>query len=142
MNSPGERFLNRASDGGALRILVVDDDQNTLDILLEALGLFGAEVRCAGSVAQARALLVAWDADVLLSDLGMPDQDGFDLIQEVRTGPLDSEVRMPAIALTGHTRAQDRQRALQAGYDEVLAKPAALDTLLQAIRRVASADPR
>jgi CheY-like chemotaxis protein len=93
-------------------------------------------------VMQARQLLAAWRADVLLSDLGMPEQDGFDLIEEVRSQPLDGEARMPAIALTGHTRAQDRQRALQAGYDEVLLKPAELDTLLQAIRRVASVDPR
>ncbi|HEX4329986.1 MAG TPA: response regulator [Burkholderiales bacterium] len=142
MTSASEKFLSRPRDGGALRILVVDDDQNTLDILLEALGLFGAEVCCAGSVGQARTLLAAWHADVLLSDLGMPHEDGFDLIQEVRTRPPDSAARMPAIALTGHTRAQDRQRALQAGYDEVLVKPAELDTLLQAIRRVASADPR
>ena len=142
MTSTSTRLLSRPRGGSALRILVVDDDQNTLDVLLEALGLFGAEVRCAGSVARARELLAAWRADVLLSDLGMPDHDGFELIQEIRTRPLDGEARMPAIALTGHTRAQDRQRALQAGYDEVLAKPAELDTLLQAIRRVASADPR
>jgi CheY-like chemotaxis protein len=141
MNSASEKFLNRR-DGGALRIVVVDDDQNTLDILLDALGLFGADVRCAASVAQARELLAGWHADLLLSDLAMPEQDGFELIDAIRTRPLNGEARIPAIALTGYTRAEDRQRALRAGYDEVLVKPAELDTLLQAIRRVASADPR
>ena len=142
MNAVSAKHLLRPRASLALRVLVVDDDQNTRDILQEALALFGAEVRCAASVEQARGLLAAWHADVLVSDLGMPDEDGYDLIREVRTRPLDGEARMPAIALTGYTRQEDQRRALQAGYNEVLSKPAELDALLEAIRRVASADPR
>ena len=142
MNAVSGKFLVQPDAGPALRVLVVDDDQNTREILLEALHLFGAEARCAASVAQAREMLAAWHADVLVSDLGMPEEDGYDLIREIRNRPLDGEARIPAIALTGYTRAQDQQRALGAGYNEVLTKPAELEVLLEAIRRVASADPR
>ncbi|MDB5806507.1 MAG: CheY chemotaxis protein or a CheY-like [Betaproteobacteria bacterium] len=142
MNAVSGKFLVQPGAGLALRILVVDDDRNTREILFEALQLFGAEARCVSSVAQARKMLAAWHADVLVSDLGMPDEDGYDLIREIRNHPLDGEASMPAIALTGYTRAQDQQRAIGAGYNEVLTKPAELDALLEAIRRVASADPR
>ncbi|HEY4373680.1 MAG TPA: response regulator [Burkholderiales bacterium] len=126
----------------ALRILVVDDDRNTREVLLELLRFFGAEACSAASVAEARALLAHWRADVLISDLDMPQEDGYDLISEIRSHPLDGEAPMPAIALTGTTHTDDLARALMAGYDEVLRKPAELGDLLSTIRRVASADPR
>ena len=125
----------------ALHILVVDDDKNTRDILLEALSLFGAQVRSAQSAAQAREVLQEWHADLMISDLGMPDEDGCDLIRDVRTRPIKDEARIPAIALTGYTREEDRQRALAAGFNEVLTKPAELEALVETIRRLAFADP-
>jgi len=137
----GRSMLKQPSNQSALRILVVDDDRNTREILTEALGLFGADVRNAGSVAEARDVLGHWHADMLVSDLGMPDENGYDLIEEVRRHPVNGERDIPAIALTGYTRIEDRQRALFAGYNEVLTKPAELDSLLEAIRRLAFADP-
>jgi CheY-like chemotaxis protein len=122
----------------AMRVLVVDDDRNTREILSEALRTFGAEARSAGSVQEARAILALWHADVLVSDLGMPDEDGYDLIREIRSHPLDGERNIPAIALTGYTRMEDRRRALATGYDAVLTKPAELEALLEAIRRLGS----
>ena len=142
MNADNGRFITRSSNELTLRILVVDDDHNTREILSEALGMFGAETRKAGSVSEARAILAGWHADMLISDLGMPEEDGYDFIREVRDHPVDGERGVPAIALTGYTRIEDRQRALLAGYNEVLTKPAELDTLLDAIRRLASGPAR
>lgn len=142
MKATNVRFPARGDALPALRILVVDDDRDTRHLLFEALRCFGAEVRTAAGVAQAREQLARWRADVLLSDLNMPDEDGYVLIREIRMRPLDGERTMPAIALTGTTQAGDRRRAREAGYNEVLAKPAELQDLLEAIRRVASADPR
>jgi CheY-like chemotaxis protein len=122
----------------ALRILVVDDDRNTREILSEALRTFGAETKTAGSVDEARATLACWHADILVSDLGMPEEDGYDLIREIRSHPLDGERNIPAIALTGYIRIEDRRRALATGYDTVLTKPAELEALLEAIRRLVS----
>jgi len=100
--------------------------------------MFGADTRKAGSVAEARSILAGWHADMLISDLGMPGEDGYDLITGIRNHPVDDARNTPAIALTGYTRDEDRERALFAGYDEVLTKPAELDTLLETIRRLAS----
>jgi CheY-like chemotaxis protein len=122
----------------SLRILVVDDDRNTREILSEALAMFGADTRKAGSVAEARTILDHWPADLLISDLGMPGEDGYDFITDIRSRPANGDRDVPAIALTGYTRVEDRERALFAGYNEVLTKPAELDTLLEAIRRLAS----
>lgn len=140
-----EHEMNAATDklpgrphGLSLRILIVDDDCNTREILTEALRTFGAETQSAGSVEEARAVLAQWHADLLLSDLGMPEEDGYDLIREIRNHPLDGERNIPAIALTGYTRMEDGRRALATGYDAVLTKPAELESVLEAIRQLAS----
>ena len=73
----------------------------------------------------------------MISDLGMPRVDGFELIRRVRHLPPDQGGRTPAIACTGYTRVQDRARAMHAGYDAVVAKPVDLDVLVQTIVHVA-----
>jgi len=138
MNAATGNFFAPAGKS-ALRILVVDDDRNTRDILLEALALFGARVRCAASVSEARAILAEWEADVLVSDLGMPEEDGYDLIRGLRNDAARSHSRLPAIALTGYTREAEQQLALASGFDEVIAKPAELGALMDAIRRLGCA---
>ena len=103
------------------RILVVDDDANTRDMLADLLKIRGANVKVAESAAEARLVFGAWRPQVVISDLGMPDEDGYDFIRSIRAFPGGSATK--AIALTGFIRKEDRQRALAAGYDHFAVKP-------------------
>ena len=137
--TPSSSVLPRSTPNGQLnlngmRILVVDDDRNTLYTLSELLSSYHAEVRTAESVAAALAVFRSWAPEVLLSDLGMPEQDGYDLIRTIHTLPYGL-LRM-AIAITGFSRDEDRERALAAGYDIFLTKPVELEQLISLIGEV------
>jgi PAS domain S-box-containing protein len=106
-----------------VKVLVVDDEPDTLELLRIVLELSGALVVTANSAAKALERLEETDPDVLLSDIGMPDKDGFDLIREVRSLPPERGGRVPAVALTAYTRAEDRTTALAAGFDMHIPKP-------------------
>jgi CheY-like chemotaxis protein/two-component sensor histidine kinase len=117
-----------------LDVLVVEDDEDSRRALELALGDRGARVRTVASVPQA---LEAYDArppDVLLSDIGMPGEDGYALIRTIREREAGGDRRTLAIAMTGFAGLQDRQRALRAGFDEHLAKPVEFDLLLDRVR--------
>ena len=101
------------------RVLVVDDEADTREWLKVVLETAGAVVTTAGSVRQALALLGRGDTDVLVSDIGMPGQDGLDLIVAAR----QSGVTIPAVALTAFSLAQEQERILGGGYDLHVAKP-------------------
>ncbi|HEY2294658.1 MAG TPA: ATP-binding protein [Thermoanaerobaculia bacterium] len=105
-----------------LRVLAVEDDESTLDALTELLSLQGADVAPAASVRQALEILQELDPDVLVSDIGMPERDGYDLIREIRARGRDAEA-LPAVAVTAFASPEDRQRALAAGFQVHLAKP-------------------
>lgn len=118
-----------------IRVLVVDDEEDTRDMLDAALTSFGARVVSARSAQEALARLQSEGADALVSDIGMPDVDGYSLIRLVRGLP--GEVgRIPAIALTAYARPEDRERAIEAGYQVHLAKPVNLDVLVDALDRL------
>jgi signal transduction histidine kinase len=106
-----------------LRVLVVDDEPDARDLLDTVLRLQGANVVGAASAAEAFAELSARPPDVLVSDIGMPGEDGLRLVARVRR--LDSEHggRVPAVALTAYSGDDDRERALAAGFDVHMAKP-------------------
>ena len=104
-------------------VLVVDDDAETREVLKVALGFEGARVTTAPSVAEAVAAIEARWPDVLVSDIGMPGEDGYDLIRRVRRLEAARGRHIPAIALTAYAAAEDRRRTLQAGYDRHVAKP-------------------
>jgi CheY-like chemotaxis protein len=125
-----------------LRILVVDDDAHTRQILSEALSLFGAEVVTAESVAAARRLLREHRPDVVVSDVGMPQESGYDLIRQLRALPRERGGSTPAIAFTGYAQPEDRERALGAGYQDVVPKPVDFERLLTSIARISSAPGR
>jgi two-component system, OmpR family, response regulator len=93
-----------------LRLLVVDDDRDTLEVTAILLRLYGATVRTASSASEAFTLLQTWPPDALLSDLDMPEEDGCQLVARVRElpGPLG---RLPAIAITAHHQTMDRVHA-------------------------------
>jgi CheY-like chemotaxis protein len=100
----------------------VEDDEATLDALTELLSLQGAEMAAAASVDQALGLLADFAPDVLVSDIGMPERDGYDLIREIRARGHDAE-DLPAVAVTAFASPEDRRRALAAGFQVHLAKP-------------------
>ena len=106
-----------------VRILVVDDDPDARSLAQRVLEDSGAGVRTAASAAEALAALEAVELpDVVVSDIGMPEQDGYDLIRQVRALP-GAASRIPAVALTALARGEDRSRALQAGYQRHISKP-------------------
>ncbi|WP_438032781.1 response regulator [Sorangium sp. So ce204] len=106
-----------------VRVLVVDDEPDTRELLLRILTECQAEVRTAGSVVEALAELERDQPTVLVSDIGMPHEGGYELIQKVRQLPEERGGSVPALALTAFARAEDRARALMAGYQMHLAKP-------------------
>jgi CheY-like chemotaxis protein len=127
----------RALPQANLKLLIVDDDANTRTLLTEALEVRGAHVRASASAREARQTLAVWHPDLMISDVGMPRENGYELIRRVRGLPADKGGRTPAIACTGYARAEDRARAMHAGFDAVVPKPVDLDLLVETIAHVA-----
>jgi signal transduction histidine kinase/ActR/RegA family two-component response regulator len=126
--SPGASGTRPPSELDGVRVLVVDDDADTRELLSEALRASGARVTTADSAGQAFRRLGADRADVLVSDIGMPEEDGLSLIRRIRSLPGEPG-RIPAIALTAAARPEDRARVLEAGYQMYFAKPVELADL-------------
>ena len=105
-----------------IRVLVVEDDADSRNVLKRLIADFGAETQAVGCVSQALEALDTFQPDILVSDLGMPGQDGFDLIREIRSRGQELK-DLPAIALTAFARAEDRHRALKAGFQVHMPKP-------------------
>jgi len=106
-----------------VRVLVVDDDPSSRELMTGMLEGYGARVSLAESGQAALTVLFAQRPDVLIADLGMPGMDGYALIEQVRALDPDFGGQTPAIAVTAHASAQDRLKALQAGYQNHVAKP-------------------
>ena len=125
---------------GGVRVLIVDDEIDTRDLLVAILEREGATVLAACSAAQALGLLSdrGTDVDILVTDVAMPGDDGYDLIRKVRA--LDDPMRsaIPAIVLTSFARDQDRQRALAAGFQRHLAKPIVARSLIDSVAELVS----
>jgi PAS domain S-box-containing protein len=120
-----------------LRILIVDDEPDTRDLLRQGLEYCGANVRLAGSAAEAVDAIVAEVPDIMISDIGMPGIDGYDLIRQIRELPADAGGKVAAVALTAYTRVEDRLQALRAGYDMHVPKPVELAELVAVAASVA-----
>jgi CheY-like chemotaxis protein len=105
-------------------VLVVEDDEASPYVLEVILAHYGAVVRAVGSAGEALAVIGQWQPDVLVSDIGMPDEDGYALIRKVRALEADQGGRTPALAFTALTGPEDRERALAAGFQTHLSKPA------------------
>ena len=119
-----------------LRILVVEDDRETREPLVEMLSTTGAEVRAATSAAEAMRTFEEFQPELLLCDIGMPDEDGLSFIRRIRAlGPgKGGDVR--ALALTAMASVKDREEAITAGFDMHLAKPIGFDQLTEALLAV------
>jgi signal transduction histidine kinase/FixJ family two-component response regulator len=119
-----------------VQVLVVDDDRDALDMLSVALSEAGALVRTAQSVAEAMALLRRTRPDVLVSDLAIPDEDGYALIRALRALERESGRETPAVALSAYVRVQDRTRAGAAGFNMFVEKPVDPQELISVIAGV------
>jgi len=117
-----------------LKILLVEDEKDTRDLLVQLLLPCKADVKAAESASEALALLGEWQADILISDISMPEVDGYSFIRQVRDG--DHQATIPALALTAHARDEDRRIALAAGFQEHLPKPVGIASLARAIAKV------
>jgi signal transduction histidine kinase/ActR/RegA family two-component response regulator len=120
-----------------LRLLVVEDDPDSLELVTMLLEGNGAAVKSVGSGQEAIAALGPWNPHVLIADLGLPDLDGYALISRIRARESESSNRLPAVALTAYIAAEDRNRALAAGFDIHLCKPVEVDELVDAIAKIA-----
>jgi CheY-like chemotaxis protein len=120
----------RRLDG--VRVLVVDDEADARDLLEVVLSEAGAQVRSAGSASAAFAQALERTPDVIVSDIGMPDEDGYGLMSRIRSaaGPLTA---VPAIALTAYTRKEDHLRALSMGFSAHVGKPVKPGQLIELV---------
>ena len=138
---PSAELMNQVSAGkdaveefadelNGLKVLVVDDEPDTCELLRSLLSRCGAVVRAASSAEEALRLFKLENPDVMVSDIGMPREDGYELMRKVRALPSDSGGNVPAVALTAYARADDRLRALRAGYQMHVSKPIELAELV------------
>jgi signal transduction histidine kinase/CheY-like chemotaxis protein len=125
----------RSLDG--LRVLLVDDEVETRQIISTVVERTGAEVKTCTSAREALTELVTWRPHVILSDIGMPDEDGYSFINRVRSLSHDEGGATPAAALTAYARDEDRKLALDAGYQMHIAKPIGAGQLVVMIAKLA-----
>ncbi|MGH8865609.1 MAG: ATP-binding response regulator, partial [Burkholderiales bacterium] len=123
-----------------VRVLVVDDEADSRDLLGYVLRKYGAEMRGCATAAEALRMLDEWQPDVLVSDIGMPGEDGYDLMRKVRAREPERGGQVPAVALTGYARAEDERRVRAAGFQMHIPKPVELDDLAAAVASLAGRD--
>ncbi len=126
----------RASLHG-IRLLVVDDDAEAREMMRRAFSAHGAQVQTASSSADALCQFQANPPDVLISDIGMPEEDGYTLIRKIRSLPSKYGGAVPALALTALARAEDRAQAMSSGYQAHLAKPVEMTDLTAKVAALA-----
>jgi signal transduction histidine kinase/ActR/RegA family two-component response regulator len=115
--------LDRLPSLDGLRVLVVDDEPDARLLVVEILTRRGAVVRSCPSAGEGRAVFEQWTPDVLVSDIGLPEESGYSLIRSIRALGPERGGNVPAIALTGYARLANRIEAISAGYDLHVAKP-------------------
>ena len=116
-----------------LRLLVVDDDPDTRTLLTFLFELEGAEVVTAASASDALAIMLFFKPDILISDIYLPDEDGYSLLLKVRNLEAKRGRKIPAIAMTASAFEEDHKRALLVGYDIYRCKPIDLDELASVV---------
>jgi PAS domain S-box-containing protein len=121
-----------------LQLLVVDDDQDNLDLLKLLLSRYGAKVVTANSVAEAMSQLLHYHPNIIVSDIGMPIEDGYQFIRKIRALPQDKGGKIPAIALTAFAKTEDREKALSLGFQKHITKPVDPLDLVKAIAELAN----
>lgn len=139
--NPGPQISVSSSEANALqgiRVLVVDDEADMRELIATILEQSGATAQTAASAAEALAIFDQFQPMVLISDIGMPGMDGYELMRQVKRRSANSSRQIPAIALTAYAMEQDQQQALAAGYQRHLAKPIEPEVLVSAIATLAN----
>ncbi len=119
-----------------LRLLVVDDEADARELLTTLLNFHGADVKAAASAGEALEMLQSWKPDLLISDIGMPLEDGYTLLGKVRALESSALSQIPAIALTAYAREEDRIHAFEVGFQQHLSKPIEPNELVNAIAQL------
>ncbi len=131
-NTKIKQFDNRLNLSG-IRVLLVDDEVDSKELADFILQEYGAEVISVGSPFEVISTLIDFQPDVLVLDIGMPDMDGYMLLEEIRSLPPEQGGRIPAIALTAYAGKVDKQQAISAGFQAHLPKPVDADQLVEVI---------
>lgn len=134
-NHKQPEISNSELDG--IRVLIVDDDVDTCEMLTYALNLLGAEAQSSTSVSEAFVSMEDWKPDILLTDINMPEEDGYSFINKLRSLTSEKGANIPAIALTALARPEDTEQVLSAGFQLHLAKPVDIGELAEAIVNLA-----
>ncbi|MFL6275766.1 MAG: MASE1 domain-containing protein [Blastocatellia bacterium] len=125
-----------------VRLLLVEDDPDSLEVLRVLVELHGAEVKTAARTSEALKIIEQWIPDVLISDIGLPDEDGYALLAKARRLAQAQDKQIPAIALTGYAGEHEGRRALSMGFQHYFTKPTEPRKLIAAIASLASHDDR
>ena len=120
-----------------LRILVVDDETDALDLIGVELAQHGAKVIGVASAEEALNALENGEFDLLISDIGMPKTDGYELIRQIRKQEEGTSRKIPAVGLTAYARVQDRMQAILAGFSTHVAKPIEANELVTVVASLA-----
>ena len=123
-----------------LNVLLVDDDSDTLKLMETALTRREANVTAVSSANDAIRAITRKRPDVLVSDIAMPDEDGYGLIEKIRSLERGGQDSIPAVAITAYAKEEDRERALSSGFQIYLAKPVELTELISVVARAARRD--
>ncbi len=123
-----------------VNVLLVDDDSDTLTLMATALTRRQANVTAVSSAGEAIRAITQKRPDVLISDIAMPDEDGYGLIEKIRRLENGETEQIPAVAITAYAKDEDRERALSAGFQIYLAKPVELTELISVVARAARRD--
>jgi len=127
---------NPSEPPAGIRVLLVEDNDDSREMLTVLFSQFNVQITAVASVAEALKAIEQIKPDILISDIGMPDEDGYDLIRKVRALSTEQGGQIPAIALTGYASLQDRDLALKAGYQEHLSKPVNIDELFELVKNI------
>ena len=131
------KIMETHSTTPSLKVLLVEDDQDSQEMLKVMFEQNGIEVRLADSAGEALEIIEKFQPHVLISDIGLPNENGYELIAKIRRLSPAQGGLTPAIALTGYVSPQDRDRAFQVGYQKHLSKPVDIDELLELVKELA-----
>ncbi|HEV8604285.1 MAG TPA: ATP-binding protein [Tepidisphaeraceae bacterium] len=135
--SPTEIEFASSPDLKGVRVMVVDDNTDTMNLVKHLLEQCGVSVATCSSGEECLARLPMWHPDVVISDIGMPDMDGYSMMREMRSLPPEKGGGTPAVALTAFARSEDRRRAMLAGFDVHVSKPVEPGELVAVVARMA-----
>lgn len=131
-----QEFPNESLNLSGIRVLVVDDENDSQYFIGFTLQQYGASVTAVASASEALQILALFKPDVLVSDIGMPGMDGYALIREIRSCPVEQGGRVPAIAVTAYAGEYDQRQAINAGFQVHVSKPVEPEVLAAAVGRL------